>query len=46
MTGKSVLIIDDILTTGNTAKEIIKVLKASHAKEIKVLALASEKRVI
>lgn len=46
LTDKSVLIIDDILTTGNTAKEIIKVLKESHAKEIRVLALASEKRVI
>lgn len=46
LTDKSVLIIDDILTTGNTAKEIIKVLKKSYAKDIKVLALASEKRVI
>ena len=46
LTGKSVLIIDDMVTTGETSLEIIKVLKKSNVKDIKILALASEKRVL
>lgn len=46
LTGKSVLIIDDLVTTGNTSLEIIKVLEKSNVKDIKILALASEKRVL
>lgn len=46
LTGKSVLIIDDMVTTGNTSLEIIKVLEKSNVKDIKILALASEKRVL
>ena len=46
LTGKSVLIIDDLITTGNTAKEIIRELEKSHVGDIKILALASEKRVL
>lgn len=46
LSGKSVLIIDDIITTGNTSREIIKVLENANVKDIKILVLASEKRVI
>lgn len=46
LSGKSVLIIDDIITTGNTSREIIKVLEKANVKDIKILVLASEKRVI
>lgn len=46
LSGKSVLIIDDIITTGNTSREIIKVLEKAKVKDIKILVLASEKRVI
>lgn len=46
LTGKSVLIIDDLVTTGNTSLEIIKVLEKSNVKDIKILALASERRVL
>lgn len=46
LTGKSVLIIDDMVTTGETSLEIIKVLEKSNVKDIKILALASEKRVL
>lgn len=46
LTGKSVLIIDDMVTTGETSLEIIKVLEKSNVKNIKILALASEKRVL
>ena len=46
LTGKSVLIIDDMVTSGETSLEIIKVLEKSNVKDIKILALASEKRVL
>ena len=46
LTGKSVLIIDDLVTTGNTSLEMIKVLEEKNVKEVKILALASEKRVL
>ena len=46
LTGKSVLIIDDIVTTGNTSLEMIKVLEKSNIREIKILALASERRIL
>ncbi len=45
LTGKSVLLIDDLITTGNTAMEIIKVLENCNTKEVKVLAITSERRV-
>lgn len=45
LTGKSVLLIDDLITTGNTALEIIKVLENNNIKEVKVLAITSERRV-
>ncbi|MFO3716150.1 ComF family protein [Anaerococcus cruorum] len=45
LTGKSVLLIDDLVTTGNTAMEIIKVLENCNIKEVKVLAITSEHRV-
>lgn len=41
---KSILIIDDIITTGNTVKEIGKVLKEKNAREVKALAITSEHR--
>lgn len=44
--GKKVLIIDDIITTGNTSKELIKVLEKANAKDIKILVLASERKVL
>lgn len=43
---KSVLLIDDLITTGNTALEIINTLEKAKAKEVKVLAITSERRVI
>lgn len=46
LTGKSVLIIDDLVTTGNTSLEMIKVLEKANVKEVKILALASERRVL
>ncbi len=42
--GKSVLLIDDIVTTGSTFVECGKVLKESGAKEIIALALTSSKK--
>lgn len=45
LTGKSVLLIDDLITTGNTAMEIIKVLENCNIKEVRVLAITSERRV-
>ena len=46
LSGKKVLIIDDIITTGNTSKEIIKVLKKANVEDIKILVLASERKVL
>ena len=45
LTGKSVLIIDDLITTGNTALEIIRTLKLANAKEVTALAITSEHRI-
>lgn len=38
--GKTILIIDDILTTGSTASECARVLKSAGAKRVDVLVLA------
>ena len=46
LTGKSVLIIDDLVTTGNTSLEMIRVLERANVKDVKILALASERRVL
>ena len=46
LTGKSVLIIDDLITTGSTSLEIIKTLEEKNVRDIKILALASERRVL
>lgn len=46
LSGKKVLIIDDIITTGNTSKEMIKVLKKANVADIKILVLASERKVL
>ena len=40
--GKSVLIVDDIFTTGTTCKECAKVLKSLGAEKISVLAFAAD----
>lgn len=45
LTAKSVLLIDDLITTGNTALEIINQLEKSNVKEVIVLAITSERRV-
>ena len=37
--GKTVLLIDDVYTTGSTARECTKILKQSGAKEVYVLTL-------
>ena len=42
--GKSILLIDDIVTTGSTFIECAKVLKANGAREITALALTSSKK--
>lgn len=44
LSGKSVLIIDDLITTGNTVKEICKVLEIANVKEVKAMAITSEHR--
>lgn len=44
LTGKSVLIIDDLITTGNTVKEMAKVLEKANVKEVTALAITSEHR--
>ena len=41
--GKSVLIIDDVMTTGSTASEIARALKKAKAKEVYLLTFASTK---
>lgn len=46
LSGKKVLIVDDIITTGNTTKEMIKVLKRANVANIKILVLASERKVL
>ena len=46
LSGKRVLIVDDIITTGNTSKEIIKVLEKANVEDVKILVLASERRVL
>ncbi|MBW2651044.1 MAG: ComF family protein, partial [Deltaproteobacteria bacterium] len=38
--GKKILLIDDVYTTGSTAKECSKILMKSGAKEVAVLTLA------
>ena len=40
--GQSVLIVDDIFTTGTTCKECAKVLKDLGAEKISVLAFAAD----
>lgn len=40
LAGKSVLIVDDVLTTGSTVKEIAKELKKANVKRIGVIVLA------
>lgn len=44
LTGKSVLIIDDLITTGNTVKEICKELEKANVKKVTALAITSEHR--
>lgn len=43
---KSVLIFDDIITSGNTIKEMTKVLEKCKAKDIKILSLCSSHKVL
>ena len=42
LSGKNVLIVDDIFTTGTTCRECAKVLKSLGAKKISVLAFAAD----
>lgn len=44
--GRSVLLIDDLITTGNTAKEIIRTLESQNVGDIKIVSLFSERRVL
>lgn len=46
LNGESVLVFDDIITSGNTVKEIIKELEKSGAGEIQILCLTSSHKVI
>lgn len=43
--GKSILVIDDIITSSNTMKEVIKSLEKKNPKNIEIIALASSHRV-
>ena len=45
LTGKKVLIFDDIITSSNTIKEIIRTIEKANPKNIEILALASSHRV-
>ena len=45
LTGKNILIFDDIITSSHTVKEIIRTIEKSNPKEIEILALASSHRV-
>lgn len=45
LTGKNILIFDDIITSSNTVKEIIRTIEKSNPKNIEILALASSHRV-
>lgn len=45
LTGKKVLIFDDIITSSNTIKEIIRTIEKANPKNIGILALASSHRV-
>lgn len=45
LTGKNILIFDDIITSSNTVKEIIRTIEKSNPKDIEILALASSHRV-
>lgn len=45
LSGKSVLVIDDIITSSNTMKEVIKTLRKKNPKKIEIIALASSHRV-
>jgi ComF family protein len=42
VSGKSVLLVDDVLTSGETARECARALAASGATEIAILAFAGE----
>lgn len=41
--GRSVLLVDDVLTSGQTARECAKALRAAGATEVGILALAGER---
>ena len=45
LTGKNILIFDDIITSSNTVKEIIRTIENANPKKIEILALASSHRV-
>ncbi len=45
LTGKNILIFDDIITSSNTVKEIIRTIEKSNPNKIEILALASSHRV-
>ncbi|MDD7305571.1 MAG: phosphoribosyltransferase family protein [Peptoniphilaceae bacterium] len=45
LTGKKILIFDDIITSGNTVREMIRVLEKCKPSQIKILALSSSHKV-
>ncbi|MDY3006991.1 ComF family protein [Anaerococcus sp. AGMB00486] len=45
LTGKSILVFDDIITSSNTMKEIIRTLEKNNPDSIEIIALASSHRV-
>ena len=43
ISGKKILLVDDVISTGNSIKQALKVLKEGNPKKIKILIIAENK---
>ena len=43
ISGKKILLVDDVISTGNSIKQSLKVLKEGNPKKIKILIIAENK---